>query len=68
MKAGVYMSTPNISPNEINQLLFEYSTIPKTAFIDKRPKIILVKIKDMTYMKDFPIIDNVHNVLSRLLL
>lgn len=40
------MSTPNIlpneisnlSPNEINQLLFEYSTIPKTAFIDKRPK------------------------------
>lgn len=40
------MSTPNISlneisnlsPGEINQLLFEYSTIPKTAFIDERPK------------------------------
>ena len=40
------MSTPNmslneisnLSPDEINQLLFEYSIIPKTAFIDKRPK------------------------------
>lgn len=28
----------NLSPDEINQLLFEYSTIPKTAFIDERPK------------------------------
>lgn len=28
----------NLSPDEINQLLFEYSIIPKTAFIDERPK------------------------------